>query len=112
MLHCMKLNSEPFNKIKSGKKTVELRLNDEKRQLINAGDLIEFTQMNSSQKLTVKVKALYRFDSFKELYSNFDKAALGYGESETADYTDMEKYYSAEKQNKYGALAIVLEQGE
>ena len=34
MKHEMKLNVEPFDKIKNGKKTIELRLNDEKRQLI------------------------------------------------------------------------------
>ena len=31
----MKLNNEPFNLIKNGTKTVELRLNDEKRKLFN-----------------------------------------------------------------------------
>lgn len=111
IIHYMKLNSEPFEKIKSGKKTVELRLNDEKRQLVNVGDIIEFTKLYSTERLAVrvKVKAVYKFANFKELYEAFDKTALGYGEDETADYKDMEKYYSAEKQNKYGVLAIVME---
>lgn len=30
MLHCMKLNRDPFEKIKSGSKTIEMRLFDEK----------------------------------------------------------------------------------
>ena len=34
MIHTMKLDAVPFEKIKSGKKTVELRLFDEKRQKI------------------------------------------------------------------------------
>jgi len=33
MLHKMKLKQEPFDKIKKGTKTMELRLYDEKRQL-------------------------------------------------------------------------------
>ena len=43
MKYNMKLNNEPFNLIKNGTKTVELRLNDEKRKLLNIGDKIEFT---------------------------------------------------------------------
>ena len=34
MIHEMRLHNEPFTKIKLGKKTIELRLNDEKRKLI------------------------------------------------------------------------------
>lgn len=46
MLHQMKLKSEPFYKIKSGSKIIELRLNDVKRQQVQVGDFIEFTQIN------------------------------------------------------------------
>ena len=31
MKHEMKLNNEPFERIKNGTKTIELRVNDEKR---------------------------------------------------------------------------------
>ena len=34
MLHEMKLQNGPFNSIKNGKKTIELRLYDEKRQKV------------------------------------------------------------------------------
>lgn len=42
MTHSMQLNPAPFEKIKSGAKTIELRLNDEKRRRIKTGDKIEF----------------------------------------------------------------------
>ena len=42
MKHEMKLNNGPFERIKNGTKTIELRLNDEKRQLLKIKDLIEF----------------------------------------------------------------------
>ena len=42
MIHRMKLKKSPFMKIKNNKKTVELRLNDEKRQKEHVGDFIEF----------------------------------------------------------------------
>ena len=41
MKHEMKLNNGPFERIKNGTKTIELRLNDEKRQLLKIKDLIE-----------------------------------------------------------------------
>ena len=47
MKHSMKLNPAPFGLIKAGKKTVEMRLFDEKRQRIKAGDIIEFTNTRS-----------------------------------------------------------------
>lgn len=42
MLHKMKLQEDPFKRIKNGTKTVEFRLYDEKRQSIQIGDEIEF----------------------------------------------------------------------
>lgn len=36
----MNLNNGPFNRVKNGTKTIELRLNDEKRQLLKENDLI------------------------------------------------------------------------
>ena len=109
MMHKMKLKKSPFELIKSGTKTIELRLNDEKRQLIKVGDLIEFTNIITNETLTVKVINLYYFDSFKELYKNFDKIDLGYRKDEEASYTDMEQYYSKEKQEKYGVVGIHVE---
>ena len=43
MIHNMKLNEKPFNNIKNGTKTVEYRLFDEKRKLLNVGDNIVFS---------------------------------------------------------------------
>lgn len=42
MKHNMRLNAEPFEKISSGAKTIELLLYDEKRRVIKVGDEIEF----------------------------------------------------------------------
>ena len=60
MLHKMKLNESPFNRIKNGTKTVEFRLFDEKRQQIKIGDKIEFSKLPDLQeKLLVDVIELY-----------------------------------------------------
>lgn len=107
----MKLNTEPFNMIKSGKKTIELRLNDEKRKNIGIGDIIEFTDCRSlDRKILTEVINIYRFDSFNELYKNLPLDKCGYlkEDIDTASPLDMEKYYSVEEQSKYGVLGIEL----
>lgn len=104
----MKLNNEPFEKIKNEIKTVELRLNDEKRQLLRVKDLIEFTNRNTNEKILVEIERLYYYPSFKELYKNFDKVDMGYNEDDIADAKDMEEYYSPEEQSKYGVLGIKI----
>ncbi len=68
MKHQMKLCPEPFELIRTGNKTIELRLNDEKRQKIRIGDIVEFTQTETGEKLTAEVTDLFQFDSFAELY--------------------------------------------
>ena len=108
-LHQMKLKASPFSKIQNGTKTIELRLNDEKRQQVQVGDFIEFTQIDdASQKLVVRVTALHHFNSFAELYTALPKEKLGYVPDETPDPDHMDAYYPREKQYKYGVLGIEL----
>lgn len=110
MIHNMKLYQSPFDKIANGSKKIELRINDEKRQKISVGDIIEFHNYNDeSNAIKVKVKALHKYPDFYQLYKQFDKALMGYNENETANPADMEEYYSKENINKYGALGIEIE---
>ena len=106
IIHNMKLNNEPFCLIKAGKKTIELRLNDEKRKRVKIGDIITFENINSFEKLSVLVIKIHKFDNFKHLYENIDKTLMGYSSEQIAHSTDMEKYYSIEQQNKNGVLGI------
>ena len=108
--HEMKLHPAPFELIKRGEKTIELRLYDEKRQTIKAGDDILFTNTVSGEKLCATVKKLHRFDSFEELYKTLPLLQCGYTEEDidTAHPSDMEQYYSGEEQQKYGVVGIEL----
>lgn len=98
-----------MNHLSCGTKTIELRLNDEKRQLINVGDLIEFTNRDTLEKMRLEVVELYKYPNFEELYKHFNKIEMGYKEDEVANFLDMEQYYSQEEQKKYGVLGIRLE---
>lgn len=108
MKHEMKLNNGPFENIKNGSKTIELRLNDEKRQLLKVKDVIEFTNRETLEQMLVEIENLYHYPSFEELYKHFDKVSMGYKEDEDANPKDMEKYYSKEEQEKYGVLGIEI----
>ena len=107
-MHEMKLNNGPFESIKNGTKTIELRLNDEKRQLLKVKDKIEFTNRETGEKLLVEVINLHHYDTFYELYKHFDKVSMGYKEDEEANPKDMEEYYTKEEQDKYGVLGIEI----
>lgn len=111
MIHQMKLHRQPFDMIAAGHKTIELRLYDEKRQLIQVGDVICFT-CSDDPKLSFSrtVVALHRFPSFAELYRTLPLDKCGYlpEELDSASPADMDVYYSTEKQKKYGVVGIEL----
>ncbi len=105
----MRLHKGPFELIKNGSKTIELRLYDEKRQMINVGDTITFENRSDGDKIKVKVIALHKYPNFEELYKHFNKVSMGYKEDEEANPKDMELYYSSEEQSKYGVVGIEME---
>ena len=110
-IHNMKLHASPFNMIKSGEKTIELRLYDEKRRQICEGDVIIFTNTATGEKRAAEVKKLHRFDSFEALYQALPLLQCGYTAEDihTAHPSDMELYYSADEQKKYGVVGIELQ---
>ena len=103
MLHKMKLNESPFNRMKNGTKTIEFRLFDEKRQQIKVGDKIEFSKLPDLQeKLLVDVVELYSEDTFENLFRK-----LYTNEEEITRKTKaMYEIYSQEKEQQYGVLGI------
>ena len=112
MKHVMNLQNAPFEMIRSGRKTIELRLYDEKRKLISVGDEIKFVHAaEPALSLCCRVIALHRFDSFQDLYASLPLLKCGYTENDisTASADDMDAYYSKEKQKEYGVLGIEIE---
>lgn len=106
--HKMKLRPAPFAAIQSERKTLELRLNDEKRQKIKLGDTIVFTQTETRETLRAVVVDVRRYPDFEALYRAEDPLTMGYSEGETADPRDMSQYYQDGEIRKYGTLAIEI----
>ena len=107
-IHEMKLNCEPFTAVKSGSKTIEMRLYDEKRILIKQGDEIIFTNVTTGETLRCLVLQLYVYPTFEELYLYHDKISLGYKLDEPANAKDMTVYYPQEKIERYGVVGIEI----
>lgn len=111
MTHFMKLNPRPFAAIADGSKTIELRLNDEKRQKLRVGDEIVFScTENPGRQVKAQVTALHLFSDFAALYRALPLERCGYTaeEAATASPRDMEKYYSPEDQKSCGVVGIEL----
>lgn len=106
----MRLTNEPFELIKSGIKTVEVRLYDEKRSKLQIGDRIVFSRMGDSdgEKIVAAVVGLHRYAAFRELYAELgDKCGIGEMTVEQA-VMRMYGYYSPDDEIKFGVLGIEL----
>lgn len=107
--HSLQLATIPFNAIASGQKVIESRLYDEKRQLIQIGDIIEFTNREApSQKVSVKVIGLLRYETFHDLFSHNTPAKFG-GESVEWLENQINEFYSIEEQKLNGVVGIEFE---
>lgn len=106
----LRLNEKPFNSIKAGTKTIEMRLFDEKRQRYNIGDVLIFKKRPEEKEvIKAKIMNLHKVKSFVELYKMFSKVKLGYLETEIANPEDMLEFYSIDEQQKYGVVGIEIE---
>lgn len=102
----MRLHNEPFEKIKNGKKTVELRLYDEKRRKINIGDTVTFVNRYTNESLDVEITDICVYNNFEELYKHHGKRSMGYNQGDVASPADMNVYYPIEEVIKYGVVAL------
>ena len=110
VIHEMKLQPEYFEYISSGSKRIELRLNDEKRQRIKINDQIIFTNEQTKDKIITHVKKLHNEKSFENLFKNFDiKLLASLNKTKQELLNELSKFYTIEKQNKYGVLGIQIE---
>ena len=106
MNHKMTLKQPYFEYIRSGYKTIELRLYDDKRKLINPGDTITFS--NGDLTNTVEVKGLVRAKDFESLFDIIDVKKTGLEERDRA-IEIMEQFYDKDAQDKFGVVGIIVE---
>jgi len=110
MEHTMKLAPESFKNMQNGRKMIEYRLNDEKRQELKVGDIIIFKNLdNLKEQISMKITKLLEFNSFQEAFINLIKEPNNdLTDNIEQDVIDMYQYYTKEDEIKYGCLAILL----
>ena len=106
--HIMDLQPEPFEKIRSGKKTIELRLFDEKRRAIQLGDIIEFQrQPEEHETVRTEVVALLRYKTVSELFDDFPIEDFG-GTDKASLLEGVHRFYTPEREQKETILGIKI----
>ena len=90
---------------------MEIRLNDEKRQLIKVGDIIKFIkEPELNEHFECKVVDLLKFDSFEELFKNYEIELLADKSMTKEDLINvLEEFYPKEKQKQFGVVGIKVE---
>lgn len=110
-IHKMKLDSRPFDLLINGKKDVELRLYDFKRQCLSVGDRIIFSlKDDEEQQFAVEIKALYIYASFEDLFSEIPLVRCGFEDNATIQeaVSIMRTYYKKEKEIEKGVIGISM----
>ncbi|HYH75150.1 MAG TPA: ASCH domain-containing protein [Candidatus Saccharimonadales bacterium] len=107
-VHHLQLAAKPFNAIQSGRKTIECRLYDQKRQAIQLGDELVFTNReDAAQTVRVKVTGLLRYASFADLFAGAAPEAFG-GESTEGLLEQIRQFYPEAEEAQHGVLGIVI----
>ncbi|HCC07070.1 MAG TPA: hypothetical protein DEP72_02730 [Clostridiales bacterium] len=110
MLHEMKLRPVYFDLIQAGEKTIEIRLNDEKRQEIKIGDMIRFQKEPELQEtLDAEVIGLLRYKKFEDMYNDLPHKTMGFEGKTTEEMVNITyEFYTPEREQNYGALGIKI----
>ena len=107
-MHVMKLEDTYYNLLKSGKKTIELRLFDDKRQKIKLKDQITFFNIkNQNESLKTIVLNLYKAENFEKLCDVIDIFKTGFNSKEELVKVLLQ-FYPIQKQIQFGVLGIEL----
>ena len=111
MYHEMKLNQDPFYRIKSGKKKIEIRLFDEKRQKLKVGDKITFFKLPElNEKTSAEIIELKRYKTFKDLVEDFPMSYFGYSDEYNKDnfVNSIYMIYTKGQEERQGVLGIKI----
>ncbi len=110
MVYELKLDKDSFTKMESRRKTVELRVCDNSRCRLDIDDIIIF--FNNNDRIAVKISALYRYRTFKDLFEEVPPEKCGLtGVKSAAEAAEiMKQYYPDNNVREYnGVLGIKFE---
>lgn len=106
MFFSINVSKEEFKKIKRGKQTFIIRLNDEENQKISTKDKVIIR--GKIDRFKKRVKNTHIYSNLDNLANSVGKKQLGYKKKDIPNYDDLVKDYSKEDIEKYGILGIEL----
>lgn len=107
-MHKLNVKEKYYRLLKSGVKTIELRLFDEKRQAVKIGDIIEFTNNSDfDDTFLSQVVNLHKADDFVSLCQKIDCNRAGFSNKDEL-IAVLEEFYSPERQKEFGVVGIEI----
>lgn len=107
----MKLAPIPFEATRVGKKSIEVRVNDLKRQEIRVGDSITFIETkNPNSQIEVRVLAIRNYSELSELVDKEDFLKTGGIYSDKMEWAShIDSLFSKDLQSLCGLIIIEIE---
>ncbi|MBW0596191.1 Cof-type HAD-IIB family hydrolase [Mycoplasma anatis] len=107
MIRKLFIQEKFLKKIREGKKTIEMRLNDPRRHNLKEGMVLKLENIDDNKDVQlIEITKINKYKNFDELYKCEDPILLGYDCAEEANPNDMLYFYSREKQDEWGVIAI------
>lgn len=104
--HSLMVKEKYYKLLKSGAKTIELRLFDEKRKNIRVGDMIQFSNVSDGKDcFLARVTAIHTAESFAHLAEKMDCQQAGFISNDEMIKT-MAEFYPFERQKEFGVVGI------
>lgn len=107
----MRLQPEFFEKIKNGEKIYEIRLNDEKRQQVNVGDIVIFKkEPDCYEGIVVKVLEKRFFRNFAQMAQAMSLSEMGFsGKNAEQVERKLHTIYSRKDEERYGVVVFKIQ---
>lgn len=108
--HTLNLNPIYFDLIKNQEKTLEGRLNDEKRKTFNVGDIITFyKEPTRVESMNAIILDKFIFKNFDEMSNNLNKSELGFANKTKEEMVHVYRtIYSKQDEEKYGVVVFKI----
>lgn len=103
--HITHLHERPFQLVRSGQKTIESRLNDEKRRGFGVGDRLQFINRGDESVIEVEITKLHTYETFAQLFAAHDARKFGEESIEILLQT-IEQFYTKTEEGQWGVVGI------
>ena len=97
--------------IKSGTKTIEMRLNDAKRRTLQIGETVDFIDLTTSQHLVTRLISIQSYPNFESLLSQYTAVQVGSAPETpvTQMVQEMLTLYSPTQVQQLGVVALQIQ---